>query len=202
MTTAADPPTELPIGAVEPPADIPSDIFDAALTTYLDCRRLDMRALAGELGISRATLYRHAGGRDRLLGEVIWYRTRQALAVAAEDTRRLKGEKRVVTIVERFMRMVSDSAPLQRLLEAEPETALRILTSKHGPVQRRVIDAVERLIAHEEERGDLRPGVDRGALAYAIVRICESFLYADVIADNDPDVEQAVTLVARLLRAE
>jgi AcrR family transcriptional regulator len=202
MATAAEPPTDLATGAVEPPADIPTDIFEAALATYLDCRRLDMRALAGELGISRATLYRHAGDRDRLLGEVIWYRTRQALALAAEDTRRLKGQKRVVTVVERFMRMVHESAPLRRLLEAEPETALRILTSKHGPVQQRVIEAVERLIAHEEERGELRSGVDPGALAYAIVRIGESFLYADVIADNDPDVEQAVTLVARLLRAE
>jgi AcrR family transcriptional regulator len=202
MATAAEPPTGLATGAVEPPADIPSDIFEAALATYLDCRRLDMRALAGELGISRATLYRHAGGRDRLLGEVIWFRTRQGLALAAESTRHLKGEKRVMTVVKAFMRGVHEAAPVRRLLEAEPETALRILTSKHSPVQRGVIDALERLIAREEERGELRTGVDPGALAYAIVRIGESFLYADVIADNDPDVEAAVTLVARLLRAE
>jgi AcrR family transcriptional regulator len=192
--------TQLVAGGVEPPEDIPPEIFAAALATYLDCRRLDMRALAAELGISRATLYRHAGGRDRLLGELIWYRTRQALAHAREDAGELRGERRVVAIVERFMHVVEQSAPLRRLLEAEPETALRILTSKHGPVQRRVIDAVERLIVSEEERGALRSGVEPGALAYAIVRICESFLYADVIADNEPDVEAAVTLVARLLR--
>src|SRR4051812_7548909 len=190
------------VRADEPPADIPREIFDAAVATYLDCRRLDMRALSGELGISRATLYRHAGGRDRLLGEVIWYRTQLALASAADDTRKLKGERRVVTIVERFTRIVHDSAPLHRLLEAEPETALRLLTSKHGPVQRRVIDGLERLLAYEESNGELRPGVEPGALAYAIVRIGESFLYADVIADNDPDVDQAVTLVSRLLRSE
>jgi hypothetical protein len=100
------------------------------------------------------------------------------------------------------MRVVHESAPLHRLLEAEPETALRLLTSKHGPVQRRVIDGLERLLAHEEASGDLRLGVEPAALAYAIVRIGESFLYADVIADNDPDVDQAVTLVSRLLRAE
>jgi AcrR family transcriptional regulator len=199
MTASTEPQTTL---AVEPPADIPRDIFDAAVDTYLDCRRLDMRALAGELGISRATLYRHAGGRDRLLGEVLCYRTRLALASAVAGTERLRGEKRVVTIVERFMRRVHESAPLQRLLEAEPETALRLLTSKHGPVQRRVIDGLERLLAHEETTGELRLGVEPGALAYAIVRIGESFLYADVIADNDPDVDQAVTLVARLLRSE
>jgi hypothetical protein len=199
MTASIEPPTTV---AVEPPADIPREIFDAAVDTYLACRRLDMRALAGELSISRATLYRHAGGRDRLLGEVLCYRTRLALASAAAGTERLKGEKRVVTIVERFMRLVHESAPLHRLLEAEPETALRLLTSKHGPVQRRVIDGLERLLAYEESNGELRPGVEPGALAYAIVRIGESFLYADVIADNDPDVDQAVTLVSRLLRSE
>jgi AcrR family transcriptional regulator len=199
MTASIEPQTAL---AVEPPADIPREIFDAAVDTYLDCRRLDMRALAGELGISRATLYRPAGGRDRLLGEVLCYRTQLALAAAATGMERMKGERRVVTVVERFMRIVHESAPLHRLLEAEPETALRLLTSKHGPVQRRVIDGLERLLAHEESRGELRLGVDPAALAYAIVRIGESFLYADVIADNDPDVDQAVTLVSRLLRAE
>jgi AcrR family transcriptional regulator len=200
MTTAAQTPPDL-VAGVEPPEDIPAEIFEAALATYLDCKRLDMRALAGELGISRATLYRHAGGRDRLLGEVIWYRTRQGLALAGEATKHLKGEQRVITVVEAFIRGVHEAAPVRRLLEAEPETALRILTSKHSPVQRGVIDALERLIAREEESGELHAGVDPGALAYAIVRIGESFLYADVIADNDPDVSQAVTLVARLLRA-
>jgi AcrR family transcriptional regulator len=200
VTVELHPEVEFVSGGVEPPAGIPPEIFEAAVATYLDCRRLDMRALSGELGISRATLYRHAGGRDRLLGEVLWQRTRLALVFAGEGTRELSGEKRVVTIVDRFMRLVNESAPLHRLLEAEPETALRLLTSKHGPVQRGVIDALERLLEFEEERGELRPGVDNGTLAYAIVRIGESFLYADVIADNNPDVGQAVTLVARLLR--
>ena len=52
----------------------------------------------------------------------------------------------------------------------------------------------------EEARGNLRLGIDRATLAYAIVRIGESFLYADVIADNDPDVDQAVAVIGRLLR--
>jgi AcrR family transcriptional regulator len=201
VSTAAASRAEFVPGGVEPPRDVPPEIFEAALATYLDCRRLDMRGLASELGISRATLYRHAGGRDRLLGEVIWYRTRQALTRAAEGTQDLKGEQRVLTVVEQFMRLVQDSAPLHRLLDAEPETALRILTSKEGRVQQGVIEAVERLLAREEESGELETEVDRRALAYAIVRICESFLYSDVVADNEPDVEQAVTLVARLLRA-
>lgn len=201
MSTVAASRAEFVPGGVEPPPDVPPEIFEAALATYLACKRLDMRGLATELGISRATLYRHAGGRDRLLGEVIWYRTRQNLARAGRGTESLKGEQRVLAVVESFMRAVHESRPLRRLLEAEPETALRILTSKQGRVQQGVIDAVERLLAREEEAGELQTEVDRRALAYAIVRICESFLYSDVVADNEPDVEQAVTLVARLLRA-
>src|SRR2546423_14851391 len=91
MTASIEPQTTL---AVEPPADIPREIFDAAVDTYLACRRLDMRGLAGELGISRATLYRHAGGRDRLLGEGLCFPTRPGLPSAGARTRRPQGEKR------------------------------------------------------------------------------------------------------------
>ncbi len=185
---------------VEPPDDIPSEIFDAALATFRERRRLDMRALAIELGISRATLYRRVGGRDHLLGAVIWYLTRRALARAYEGTDELKGDQRIVSVVERFMRDVHSQPALARLLEAEPEAALRILTSKHGPIQRGIIEVLERLMELEESRGNLRLGIDHPTLSYAIVRLGESFLYADVIADNDPDVDQAVALIGRLLR--
>ena len=185
---------------VGPPGDVPEDIFHAALRTFLDLRRLDMRALSGELGISRATLYRRVGGRDLLLGEVIWYLARRSLARAYESTDHLTGGERIVAVVDRFMRDVHSQPALARLLEAEPETALRILTSKHGRVQRRIIEALENLMSLEESRGNLRLGIDTDALAYAIVRIGESFLYADVIADNNPDVDQAVAVIGRLLR--
>jgi AcrR family transcriptional regulator len=196
----AAPPHEIIAAGVEPPAEIPPDIFKAALTTFLDRRRLDMRALAGELGISRATLYRRVGGRDYLLGEVIWYLARRSLARAYDGTEELRGEERIAAVVERFMRYVQSQPALARLLEAEPEAALRILTSKHGPVQRGIIEVMERLMEVEEARGNLRLGIDHATLAYAIVRIGESFLYADVIADNDPDVDQAVAVIGRLLR--
>jgi AcrR family transcriptional regulator len=34
-----------------------------------DGRRLDMQGLADELGVSRATLFRHVGSREALLGK-------------------------------------------------------------------------------------------------------------------------------------
>jgi len=193
-------PRELVPGGVAPPEEIPLEIFQAALVTFVERRRLDMRALAGELGIGRATLYRKVGNRDRLLGEVIWYLTRRALVRAAAEARGRRGADRVVATVQAFMTFVHAQPDLRRLLEAEPEAALRILTSKEGPVQRGVVEALERLLADEEAAGRLKLTIDRELLAFMIVRIGESFLYADVIADFEPDVDTAVEMVRRLLR--
>jgi AcrR family transcriptional regulator len=188
----------LPEG-VGPPADVPPTIFVAALQTYLELRRLDMRALAAELGMGRSSLYRRVGSRDLLLGAVLWYLTRRAIVRAVEATQDLTGPARVVGVVHHFLHDVHSQTALRRLLHEEPEAALRILTSKRGVVQQRIIAVVERLLAEEEARADARLTLDRATLAYVIVRIGESFLYADVIADNPPDVDRAVEVVAQLL---
>ncbi|HYW23958.1 MAG TPA: QsdR family transcriptional regulator [Terriglobales bacterium] len=187
------------VEGVEPPADIPPAVFVAALQTYLEMRRLDMRALAAELGMGRSSLYRKVRSRDNLLGAVLWYLTRRAIARAVEASSGLRGPARVVAVVHHFLHDVHSQAALRRFLQDEPEAALRILTSKRGVVQQRVIRAVERLLADEEAQADARLTLDRATLAYVIVRIGESFLYADVIADNQPDVDRAVEVVAQLL---
>jgi AcrR family transcriptional regulator len=183
-----------------PPEQIPAEIFEAALATYRERRRLDMRALAAQLKIGRATLYRKVGNRDRLLGELMWYLTRVAMSWALDEAGDRRGADRVIEVLRRFMSAVNGSRELRHFLESEPEAALRILTSKHGPIQSGVTDALASLLAEEEERGTLRPMIDRATLAYVIVRIGEGFLYADVIADQEPDVDAAVEVVARLLR--
>ena len=189
----------LPEGT-DPPEAVPAEIFQAAVSTVLGLRRLDMRALAAETGIARATLYRKVGSRDRLLGEVLWFLTRIEWARAFESVTDAEGAARFTEVIRRFMSRVQSGTALRRLLDAEPEATLRILTSKHGAVQQRIIDTIERFLTVEEEAGALRPFIDRPTLAYVIVRIGESFLYADVIADADPDVDRAVEIIARLLR--
>ena len=184
---------------LERPEMVPPDIFDAALATFLAERRLDMRALAGELGISRATLYRRVGGRDHLLGQVMWFLTRIALVRAVGAGEGLRGKERVVRVIGVFMRDIHGRPALRRLLEAEPEAALRILTSKEGPIQAGISDALERLIDQERAAGALEVTIEPATLAYVVVRVGESFLYADVIASGDPDVDQAIEVISRLL---
>ena len=183
-----------------PPQGIPPEIFQAALATFLERRRLDMRELAAELGMGRATLYRRVGNRDRLLGEVLWFLARRALVDAVEHAGERSGAERIVAVVDGFLSFARAQPALRALLDAEPEAALRVLTSKQGPVQLGLVEALERLLAEEEARGALRLPSDRRTLAYVVVRIGESFLYADAIAGEEPDLAAAVELVARLLR--
>lgn len=184
-----------------PPPGLPPEVFERALALFVEGKRLDMRALASELGIGRATLYRHAGNKGNVLGETIWYLTRRALIPAIQHAQGKAGADRVLAIMGSFMRFVHEQPGFRRLLEEEPEAALKILTSKEGHVQGRLIAAQQRLLEQEEERGNLDLGIDSGTLAYVMVRIGESFLYADVIADSDPDIEQAMDVIARLLRS-
>jgi AcrR family transcriptional regulator len=188
----------LPEGTAAP-AQLPPPVFTAALATFLEGRRLDMQALAAELGWSRSTLYRKVRDRDQVLSDVIWYLSRRALHPALVDAESSVGSKRVLLVLERFMTFVSAQPAFRRFLEAEPEAALRVLTSKRGDVQRRLIALTAQVLREEDEAGTLRLAVDPDVLAFVIVRIGESFLYADVIADNEPDLSTAFDVIAQLL---
>jgi hypothetical protein len=98
------------------------------------------------------------------------------------------------------MRYMS-SGPYRSWIESEdPEKAMRIVASKFGPVQETTIRLWEEVLMEEIERGNLRLSVDPHAMAYAIVRISESFLYADLIAGEEPAVDKAVEIVKLLIR--
>jgi hypothetical protein len=59
--------------------------------------------------------------------------------------------------------------------------------------------ALEKLIDLERGRGSFDASLDTPTLAYAVLRISESFLYSDVIADRAPDIDRATTVIEGLL---
>lgn len=185
---------------VAPPASIPPDIFAAAVASYGAAQRLDMRALANELGIGRATLYRRAGKREGLIDGVVWWHSRHALADAANGTAALSGVPRLVAMIDQLLRRIEKDRPLQAFLENDPEGALRILTGPHSLVQHGMTQSLERLIDLEIARGNFVADLDTSTLAYAIVRISEGFLYSDIVADRTPDIDRASTVIEALLR--
>lgn len=181
------------------PDSIPADVFAAATAAYVAEHRLDMRALANELGIARATLYRRVGNREELIDEVIWWRSRHALADAANDTADRTGVQRLVAMMDQLLRRIEDDRPLHAFLENDPEVSLRILTGSHSKVQQGMTQSLERLIDLEIKRGHFVAELDASTLAYAIVRISEGFLYSDIIADRTPDIDRASTVIEALL---
>jgi AcrR family transcriptional regulator len=183
-----------------PPRPTPVDALRLARRKWLAGERLDMGALAKALGVSRATLYSWVGSRERLIGEVIWSLAENGLRQAT-DAARGEGAEYVVDVVERFATLNASFEPLRRFIEQDPELALRILTSKKGPVQDRMIAAARELLAAQVEAGKLTLPLDIDTLAYLLIRVNESFIYSDVIAGSEPDVGKAVAAVRLLLRA-
>jgi AcrR family transcriptional regulator len=182
------------------PRPTPLDALNLARRRWLANERLDMGALARELGISRATLYSWVGSRERLIGEVIWSFAEEGVRQALERARG-SGADYVIDVVERFARMNASFEPLRRFIEQDPELALRVLTSKHGPVQERMIDVARELLAEQVAAGELAPALDIDTLAYLMIRVNESFLYSDVITGSEPDVDKALEVIRVLLRA-
>ena len=58
----------------------------------------------------------------------------------------------------------------------------------------------EELLAEEVRRGALELPVDTHTMAYARVRVVESFLYADAIAGETLELEKAVAILKLMLR--
>ncbi len=186
-------------GGAAAPAAIPAEIFTAAVDAFAAGQRLDMRSLAGRLGVARATLYRRAGNREHLLDEVLWWRARRLLVDQIQASASLAGTERLVAVIGGVVRAIATDRPLRAFLESDPETALRLLTGTRSTVHRGMATALEQLIDLERGRGCFEAALDTPTLAYAIVRLSEGFLYADPIADRVPDIDRAVTLVQALL---
>jgi AcrR family transcriptional regulator len=160
-----------------------------------------MQGLADELGVSRATLFRRVGGRDVLLGKALWLITQRTLAAATErwEAERPEGALHSSGTGRHLNAIVSRSRGLRQLLDDEPALTLRLLTDPRGQVQAGIVTFVEALIRRDMAEFGLAPLIEPGALAYALVRIGESFLYADVLAARQPDVDTANRLQQALV---
>jgi AcrR family transcriptional regulator len=166
-----------------------------------DGRRLDMQGLADELGVSRATLFRHVGSREVLLGRALWALTERTLAAAAArwEAERPEGELHTPGTGRHLNAIVSQSTGLRHLLDAEAALTLRVLTDPRGRVQTGIVTYVEALLRRDVAEFGLVTLIEPNALAFALVRLGESFLYADVLAARKPDVATADRLQRALI---
>jgi AcrR family transcriptional regulator len=160
-----------------------------------------MQELADELQISRTTLFRRVGTREDLLGEALWLLARRTMAEACArwEAERPPGAPRSQGVGRHFNAMVSRAAGLRRLLDEEPAVAIRVLTDPRGRVQSGIVALVADLLRQDMTEFGLKFSTDPDTLAFALVRLGESFVYADVLAARTPDVDSADRLQSALI---
>ncbi|WP_020662063.1 QsdR family transcriptional regulator [Amycolatopsis benzoatilytica] len=185
-----------------PPKATPLAALELARKWFNQGRRIDIQGLAAELGVSRVTLHRWVGTREQLLTEVLWASTDRALsrlhdAVVAEQV----PSSHTAEVLSRWSAEVIGHAGVRRLQTEEGEMFARLAMLNHSEFQRRLIDRVAQLISADRER-DRITGIDLEAdeLAYATVRITESFIHTPAITGNAPDPDTNARVLHALLR--
>jgi AcrR family transcriptional regulator len=181
-----------------PAAATRDQVLDAALYRYLRGRRVDIQAIAGELGLGRATVHRWFGTREALIGEVIVLATVPVLDASRAEARG-KGGPALLETFDRFNRKLAEAPALRQFVEAEREAALRIITSRNGIVQPRMVAMITELIDDEARAGRYEPPVEPAVLGYAIVRLAEAFLFNDAALGSRGDLDRLREVEAALL---
>lgn len=171
-----------------------------ARTRFMAGQRVDVQAIARELGLARATMHRWFRTREMLLGEVLADLGQERLL---ELRARVGGHgaKALLDGFDAFNRDLARGAGLRALLVSEPDLALRVLTSPDGLVQPRMVATVQQLIQEEIEHG-FEPSLDPDLIAYAIVRLAEAFLYRDVSMGVAAETGRLRQLEGALLRED
>jgi AcrR family transcriptional regulator len=181
-----------------PAAASREDVLEAGLYRYLRGQRVDVQAIAAELGLGRATIYRWFGSRDKLLGEVIIQATEPVLAEVRSGLEG-KGGPGLLETFDRFNRALADAPALRAFVEQERDAALRLIASGAGIVQPRIVELITGLIEEEVEAGTYEPPVEPAVLGYAIVKLAQAFLFNDQVAGIRGDVDRLREVEAALL---
>lgn len=165
------------------------DAVRAGRRVFLRDSELDMAALADELAVSRATLYRVAESRDRLLGDVLWTFGAHFFQQATEATEAggARGVDRLLEVMRRFGEQLTGAEPFRRFLAQDWETAVMVLFTPAGRVHERFVAVNRELIQATVDAGEVSLPFDVDSFAYVFVRIYESMWYADLLSGREPD---------------
>ena len=199
MATTAGALTPRPPG--RPASATKEEVLAVATRAFLKGERIDIQAVATELGLSRATIYRWYGSREGLLGTVIASEFERRLT-AADARCHEQGARRLLYVIEHVVHEIAEHQAMQRYFENEPTSAFRILTSSGGIVQPRAVATIEQLLDRVIDEDGYHPSIERSTLAYTLVRLGEAFLYNDAAAGLRGDVDRAAEVLVALLRTD
>ena len=175
----------------------PQDALDLALATFRSEVRVEMGALAAQLGISQPTLYRWVGTREQLLDAVLERITDETVD-GALDAARGDGDERVLDFLRRFADASGTFRAGHAFIAREPELALKLILSERRGVHRSATRGLRTII------GETRRAQEALALEERIdlmVQAGTALQWATIAAGDDPQIEGAIEVVRALLLA-
>ncbi|GAB3254643.1 QsdR family transcriptional regulator [Kineosporia babensis] len=155
---------------------------------------LDMDLLAGELAVSRATLYRAVGSRDKLLGEVFGMISRRLFASARARVGPITGPADVLALTRAYIGLLDAAHQLRTFMAADPQIASRVLFTTAGETQRTSVTEQAQVFREAGLKGE---DLERRAFLY--VRIVESVIFAELLGAGPLKLTDAEPALRALL---
>lgn len=199
----ADTPLQRQLAGITAARPTALDAFRRARRTFLAGDRVDMQALARDLGVDRATLYRWVGSREKLLTEILWSLISQTIetlrAEAGYASAPGASQSPAAAIITGAVRAVITNLGMRRFIEREGDLALRLLTTKATDFEFRLVSLIGQLTDAETSAGRLHAAMPGDDLPYVLVRIMESYIYLALITGEHPDPDRASRVISALL---
>jgi AcrR family transcriptional regulator len=174
--------------------------FHLACKWFLAGRRIDISALADEVGVSRVTMHRWVGTRDELLTEVMWHLTSRTFDHLQSEIDAEGISPRTPDLLGRYVDAVSRTTGVQRLQREEPEAFVRLCTTSASTFQQRLVARVADLLAADRAAGHITVDLEIDELAFATVRLLEAYAHAPLLTGKAADPELATRVLRAFLR--
>src|SRR4051794_28745966 len=205
VSTAFDHPTLAYAGAMQgeervKPKATPAGAFERAREYLRAGRRLDMVELAADLGVSRATLYRWTGDRERLLTDAVWAEAHMIAEHILHGTRRRSGVSRIQKVSVEYFDFFATNPGVNAFLAHERDAGLTLMTRVNGGFRPRAVAWTRDMIQAEIDAGAYHAPADPELLADGIFTIGERFLHHGGDPDVTPDTAAAGRMIAVLIR--
>jgi AcrR family transcriptional regulator len=172
-------------------AEVEERIVDAAVrcASRVGLRRFSMADVATAAGLSRGTVYNHFGDRSRLVDAVLVGLADQFVAASRVDVMRRRTLAGQVGEAAVFIHRHTND---RRFAIGDPdvdEHLLAVLLSMRAePLLEAWVAFWEPLLAAAEQRGEVRPGLDRRTAGEWIVRSLVTFaVMPSIVIDLDDD---------------
>lgn len=174
--------------------------FEYAIGMYLRGRRIDFSVLATELGVGRTTVHRWFGTRDDLIADILGA---TSVALLADVRVRTGGEgaEGLLETFDQFNRALLEVPALATFMANERDPLAFIVRGDRGP-QPMLVAAIAEMIQGEIDAGRYVAPVDSETMAYAIVKLAQSFLYADTATGVRGDLDRLRRIEAVILGVE